>query len=302
MKVKSIEITGPGVLRVSHQEIDFQASRVLHLECSAISPLDQQISQGFFPLADKWPLIPGTSGVAVDSSGSRFFVFAEGAGGGFQRSGVHQETFSFPDDVLFPIPEGISSETIAISMISFLSIFSIYAQLEKSSAPAKILVLGANGSIGEAALAIAEHLGLQSTGVTREGVKVLGRDTLTYDDLTPNYGGSGFNLIIDPLGGSFTKKAAGFVEPGSRHVVIGLSGGISIEIDGGDLLGKGYHFEGFNLLRVPLPEIALYVQKTFDYLKIGNYRPSYAHKFTLDSGVDAYAAALTSKQRVLLTR
>ena len=302
MKVKSIEITAPGILEIAAREVDFQDNLVLNLECSAISPLDQQISQGFFPLVEKWPLIPGTSGVAADSNGSRFFVFAEGAGGGFRRSGVHQETFSFPHDVLFPIPGDIPSETIAISMISFLSIFSIYAQLENISAPSKILVLGANGSIGEAALSVAEHLGLQSTGVTRQGVKVLGRDTLTYEDLIPNYGGSGFNVIIDPLGGTFTKKAAGFAEPGSRHVVIGLSGGISIEVDGGDLLGKGYHFEGFNLLRIPLPEIALYAQRTFDYLKSSDYHPNYASRFTLASGVEAYAAALKSKERVLLTR
>ena len=57
-------------------------------------------------------------------------------------------------------------------------------------------MLGANGSIGEAALLVAEHLGLQATGVTREGTKVLGRDTLTYNDLSATSGESGFNLVI----------------------------------------------------------------------------------------------------------
>ena len=302
MNVKTIEITAPGVLQVINRDIDFQKSRVLHLECSVISPLDQQISQGFFPLADKWPLVPGTSGVASDSSGSRFFVFAEGAGGGFQRSGMHQEVFSFPEEVIFSIPDGISSETVAISMISFLSIFSIYTQLAKIAAPRKVLVLGANGSVGEAALLIAGHLGFQATGVTREGVKVLGRDTLTFNDLRASSEGSGFNVIINPLGGPFTKMAAAVAEPRCQHFVIGLSGGISIEIDGVDFLGKGHRIEGFNLLRVPLSVTALNVHKTFEFLQGSSYAPTFKRKMGLDSGVDAYAIALESKQRVLLTR
>lgn len=302
MKVKSIEISAPGVLQLIDREIDFQESRVLHLECSAISPLDQQILQGFFSLADTWPLVPGTSGVAVDSSGSRFFVFAEGAGGGFQCSGMHQEAFSFPEDVIFPIPDGISTETVAISMISFLSIFSIYAHLENTDRPRKILVLGANGSIGEAALLIADHLGFDATGVTRDGVKVLGRDTLTYSDLSSKSGGSGFNLIIDPLGGRYSTMAATYADPGCQHVVIGLSGGISIEIDGAELLGKGYRIEGFNLLRVPISEISLYVHKTFEFLEGSSYCPEFEKVMGLDSGVEAYAIALASKKRVLLTR
>ena len=302
MKVKSVEITAPGDLRVIDREIDFGANKVLFLECSAISPLDQQISQGYFPLANKWPLVPGTSGVAVDSMGSRFFVFAEGAGAGFISAGMHQEAFSFHEDFVFSIPDGISSETVAITMISFLSVFSIYGEFMASSDPKKVLVLGANGSIGEAALLIAEHLGLQATGVTRDGTKVLGRDTLTYEALSASSEGSDFNLVIDTLGGPFTKLAAGFAAPGCKCVVIGLGGGTLIEIDGGELLGKGYQIEGFNLLRVPLSEIAINVRKTFDYLQSSDYCPQFLEKISLDSGVQAYTKAINSRLRVLLTR
>jgi NADPH2:quinone reductase len=302
VKVKSIEISAPGNLRVVENDIDLETENLLYLECSAISPLDQQISNGYFPLADKWPLVPGTSGVAVDSTGSRFFVFAEGVGGGFQSPGMHKEAFSFPQDVVFPIPDGISTETVAISMISFLSVFSIFGEMAKIASPRKVLVLGANGSIGEAALLIAEHLGWQATGVTREGIKVLGRDTLTYNDLLASFQGSGYNLIIDPLGGSYTKLAAAFAEPGCQHVVIGLSAGTTIEIDGANLLGKGYRFEGFNLLRIPLPVIAGYVHETFEFLKGSSYCPKFEKKFALDSGKQAYEMAMNSRFRVLLTR
>ena len=302
MNVKSVEISAPGVLHISNRQPDFESDRMLNLECSAISPLDQQISQGYFPLANQWPLVPGTSGVAVDSAGLRYFVFAEGIGGGIQRPGVHQELFSFPDDVIFPIPSGIVSETVAISMISFLSIFSIFDQLENVPDIRKILILGANGSIGEVALLIAEFLGFEATGVTREGNRVLDRSTLTYDDLKPKYAGSGFNVVIDPLGGVFTKLASRFVEPSSQHFVIGLSGGNQIEIDGGDLLGKGYALRGFNLLQIPLSKISLHVEKTFEFLRGGGYVPAYERKLNISSGIEAYGLAYNSRKRVLLTR
>ena len=302
MKVKSVEIAEPGNIRITEKEVDFGVNPALFLECSAISPLDQQISQGYFPLANKWPLVPGTSGVAIDSKGSRYFVFAEGAGGGFNIAGVHQEAFSFPKEYIFPIPDGISSETVAITMISFLSVFSIFSDIKNGSNVVKVLVLGANGSIGEAALLVAEHLGLQATGVTREGTKVLVRETLTYNDLSATSGESGFNLVIDTLGGPFTKLAARFAEPGCKCVVVGLGGGISIEIDGAELLGSGYRVEGFNLLRVPLSEISQSVRKTFDLLKNSYYEPRFEKKLSLSSGVEAYALAMNSRQRVLLTR
>ena len=84
--------------------------------------------------------------------------------------------------------------------------------------------------------------------------------------------------------------------------MVGLGGGISIEIDGAELLGSGYRVEGFNLLRVPLSEISQSVRKTFDLLKNSDYEPRFEKKLALDSGVEAYALAMNSRQRVLLTR
>jgi NADPH:quinone reductase-like Zn-dependent oxidoreductase len=300
MTCKALHITLPGVLNVIECGTPEGLGKTLRLTCSVISPLDQQISDGLFPPASTFPLIPGTTGVMCDDAGTNYFVFAEGFGGGITQAGCHQEFLNISENASFPIPEGLSAETVACAMNSFLCAISIFARKEHEVKGKRVLILGGNSSMGQAAAVCADRYNHDVTLATRSGQSVLGKPSMSYEQLEKS-NITGFDIVIDPLGGEYSHLATMRSHPGCRHYVIGLSAGIKVELFGPALLLNSYNLIGFNLMteaQTTLPEL---VRRAFDLMISSNYEVSDYVKFPIIKGSEAYAMAKAGSKKILLT-
>jgi NADPH:quinone reductase-like Zn-dependent oxidoreductase len=90
----------------------------------------------------------------------------------------------------------------------------------------KVLVYGASGAVGTAAVQIAKHFGAEVTAVCSEDgaelAKSLGAGQViiyTQDDFTQN--GQQYQIIFDAVGKKTKKDCVGSLAPGGRYVTVG---------------------------------------------------------------------------------
>jgi NADPH2:quinone reductase len=275
----------------------------LTLVLAQISPLDRQVVAGQFPPAKPWPLIPGTSAVARDDEGNFYFAFAESAGGGTFRDGSHADRFVLPRSVLYSIPTGSDYAAIAASVTSLATAHSILKDIAQARAGQTLLILGANGSVGRASIAVGRALGLTMAAASRDGLDIDGVAGVRNDFLAEDAKralGRGADIIIDPIAGSVTGAAISAAGPDCHHILIGFSAGALMPIIAPRFLGGEHRLIGFNLLRRPEGVLAEHVRSAIAEILQGEYAPDIDSIVPLNDGVAGYVRAGEVRGRVLL--
>lgn len=144
--------------------------------------------------------------VAIGKSVSRFQVGDAVFGETGVTFGANAEFVSVAEDgVLLKKPESISHEvaaTLADGPLTSINFLKMLAKVKKGQ---KVLINGASGSLGTAAVQLAKHFGVEVTGVcgptSIELVKSLGADQVidyTKEDFTTN--GLAYDVIYDTVG------------------------------------------------------------------------------------------------------
>lgn len=290
------------IVHFEEVELSESGDRKLQFAAAQISPLDQQIAAGFFPLSKPWPISLGTSGVGHDQNGKSFFVFAEGVGGGFSSGGTHAWEYSFPEHVLFPLPDATQDSAIAASIISLATAHSAFKDIAKAKAEDRVLILGGNGSVGQSCITVGLQLGLQMLIASREGASYAGLPGIRYEEIEgegrKKLGGSA-TIIIDPVGGDLTGKAMSIAGPDCVHVLPGFSAGAFMPLLAPRFLGGEHRIVGFNLLRRTPEIIKQRIEDSIADVYAGRFRPTF-REMPFAQGVEGYRVAAGSKDRVVL--
>ncbi len=135
-----------------------------------------------------------------------------------QRMGAYAEYLCMPEDgCVTSKPTNMTYEEAAV--VPYGAIMALNLLRKANIQPGqKVLINGASGSIGSAAVQIAKHLGAEVTGVCGtprlEHVKVLGAAHVidyTQADFTKN--GETYNLIFDILGKSLFSRCQNSLTP-----------------------------------------------------------------------------------------
>jgi NADPH2:quinone reductase len=219
---------------------DVAAGQVrVKVQAASIGFVDGLKVQGLYQTKDALPFTPGTefAGV-VDAVGSGVTGFAPGQSVmGMTRSGALAEYIAVAAASLTRIPAGIAPEVAAAFRANYLT--ALYALSERGALKAGeiLLVLGAAGGVGIAAVQVGKLMGARviaaaSTEEKRQFAASHGADaTVDYtqanwrDALKDLTGDHGADVIYDPVGGEVSVQAFRSIAWNGRHLVVGFAAG-----------------------------------------------------------------------------
>lgn len=216
--------------------------------------------------------------------------------------GAHAEYVCLPEDgAIAPKPENMTFEQAAAVCEGGLTALPFLRDEGKVRPGQKVLINGASGSVGTAAVQIAKHLGAEVTGVcsTRNValVRSLGADQVidyTQTDFTRN--GEQYDVIFDAVGKSSFSQAKKALKPEGIYLSTVLGLGIVLQMLRTSVMGSKKAKIAFTGLRSP-------ADKTKDLLVLkkmaeaGRLKPIIEKRFTLEQIPEAHAYVDTGRKR-----
>lgn len=228
-KVETIELNPPGegLIRVS-------------VKAAAVNFVDTLITSGRYQVKPPLPFIPGGeyAGI-VDAVGDGVAGFRPGdrVCGGGMGARCYSEMLLAPVNSVYAIPGKMGFAEAATFRVSNATAYLGLVQRGNLKAGELVLVLGAGGGIGLAAIQIAKALGATviasaSTQAKRDLAKKAGADYCVEagapdwrDRVKAIAGSKGVDIVADPVGGEATEPAFRSLGWQGRHLVIGFAGG-----------------------------------------------------------------------------
>ncbi|MDA0564239.1 zinc-binding alcohol dehydrogenase family protein [Streptomonospora sp. S1-112] len=229
--VLAARVTGPDrALRVEEvaRRPPAAGEAAVDMVYAAVNPLDTYVLAG--QVAGDAP-VPRTLGVeGVGRCGGDLFA-VHGAGVGLVRDGVWSTRAVVPRAALVPVPEGVDPAQAACAAVCGRTAVRVVRDLARVGADDRVLVLGAAGGVGTAAVSLAVSAGAAvwgQTGVPEKAgaITALGADPVvarTPAELLAAAADLGATVVLDPLGGDFTAAAARLLAPYGTLALYGAS-------------------------------------------------------------------------------
>jgi NADPH2:quinone reductase len=200
-------------------------------------------------------------------------------------------------DLCLPIPDGLSFEMAAGAVASYATNVFAFETCGALKAREVVLVLGASGGVGSAAVDLAKGLGAivvacASSSEKLAAAKARGADLLI-DYSVPNWrdalrtglGGRLVDVVYDPVGGAYSETAFRCLGPGGRHLVVGFASGQIPKLPLNLALVKRCSLVGVDLggyIRVDAKRIVPMLQRFLDLYAEGQVHPEQPTVHPLD--------------------
>src|SRR5438309_6410063 len=301
-------------LRVENVEvprIDAHGGEALvRVRAAAINPSDPKSVLGKIS-ETKPPRVPGRDFAGIVVAGPAAWtgeeVFGTGGNLGFGRNGSHAEFVSVPVEALVEKPKQLSFEQAAALGLGYLTAWSAIVTAGRVSPNDIVLVLGATGAVGSAAVKIAKHIGARRVigvlrneanrariaGIPSDDWLVLEKEPLP-QGLFEATQGKGADLVLDMVGGSSFELVNQCLAHRGRHVVIA-----SIESRVSFSLVDFYHREGqligVDTLKISFAESAGVLRGILPLVNAGILTPPELDTITIEQGPRAYQAVLDGR-------
>jgi NADPH:quinone reductase len=306
MRAARMTAYGPAEL-LSIDEIDDPVAGpdeiVVGIEAAAVNYPDLLIMSGDYQVKWPLPLIPGSEYAGtVLSVGSAVQALRPGDRvGGSVAVGAFASQVAVPAQNVWVVPDSVDMAEAAAFRVTYLTSYHALRSVADVQPGEWVVVLGAAGGVGIAAIDIAKLLGARVIAVAGSEHKLevcreRGADaTINYaeEDLKQrikDITGGGANVVIDPVGGPFSEAALRATAWGGRFVCIGFASGEIPRIPLNLVLLKGVIVLGMEIRTFGQnrPEAAARDEaEAFDHFAAGRLRPYVEARFTLDRTLDA---------------
>lgn len=204
---------------------------VVVVEAAGASFVDALIVRGGYQLRPELPFTPGiaVAGRVVAGPGEGTRVAALMMGFGADASHV-----VLPADGVAPLPDGVDAAVAATALESYSTVLFATTHRLAIAPGERVVVLGAGGGIGLAAVDVARGLGARvlavaSTGDKRAAARAAGaEDAIGYEELKTTiraHTDGGADVVVDPVGGDAAEAALRALRPFGRHAVLGFTAG-----------------------------------------------------------------------------
>jgi len=286
---------GPGEVRV-------------RMHAQGISFFDLLIARGGYQWRPELPFTVGSEYAGtVDAVGDGVITWAVGDRVcGALSIGAWAQQVCVPADGLHAVPEGAPLDEAAVLHTPYGT--ALYALRERGRLqPGEtVLVLGALGSIGQAAIQVAKVLGgrviagasgaAKCAAALAEGADeaVDLADAGWKDRVKALAGKRGVGVVVDPVGGDFTDTAFRTLGWNGRHLVVGFAGGAIGQLKANLTIVKGGALVGVDLRQFRLFEPEAARQLSADVAALhrdGHLKPRIAARLPYARHAEAFALA-----------
>ncbi|MBS0219670.1 MAG: NADPH:quinone oxidoreductase family protein [Proteobacteria bacterium] len=287
---------------------------VVEVDACSISFPDVLIVQNRYQTKFPTPFVPGgeLSGT-VRAVGSNVVAFKRGDRvAGFGLTGAFAEQATLPASRLGLLPRSISAVTAASFPRNYTTVFHALKDRGRLQTGETLLVLGAAGGIGLAAIDLGRTLGARviacaSTAERLELCRQQGAtDLINYvegdlrAELTALTDGRGVDVIVDTVGGPLAERAMRNMAWNGRYLVIGFASGEVPKIALNIPLLKGCSIAGVligEFARHEPDEFRHNMDQLFAWLGDGKLNPYVARVMPLARATEALVA-MSARQTV----
>jgi NADPH2:quinone reductase len=284
----------------------------VRVRCAAVNFPDALMVAGKYQFKPDFPFSPGAEfsgevstvgdGVSTPAIGDKIV--------GTAPFGAYAEEVLAQADQVVVLPADTSDDELELAG-SFLLTYGTSHHALKDRAEAKpgetLLVLGAGGGVGLAAVELGKRMGLRviaaaSSEAKREAARSRGADEVldyTADDVRDRLkaltGGRGVDIVYDPVGGAFAETALRNVGWRGRYLVVGFAAGDIPKLPTNLLLLKGSAlvgvFWGEFVRREPAANAAN-TRELLAWLREGALHPLTSARYPLSRASEALEALL----------
>ncbi|MBC7600625.1 MAG: NADPH:quinone oxidoreductase family protein [Polaromonas sp.] len=219
------------------------AQVLVDIQATAVNFVDLLVISGKYQFLPTRPFVPGKlpsgivsavgQGVTTLKVGDRVLALAE--------QGGYAEMVAVPASDCFVLPDSLSFVDAASMALAYDTAWFALCERGRAKAGESVLVLGASGAVGLAAVQLAHAYGLQvlaavRTETQKQQVLAAGANhviDVSVPDLHESLrervrevtAGAGADIVLDPLGGNYFDAAVRAVAWRGRVVVIGFASG-----------------------------------------------------------------------------
>ncbi|MGO4443910.1 NADPH:quinone oxidoreductase family protein [Mycobacterium sp. 2YAF39] len=292
----------PDVVRIEElQSPALEAGQVrVRVAAAAVNFPDVLLIAGQYQIKVPPPFIPGSefAGTIVETGSQTDDFVAGDRVTGTGMYGAFAEEVGVGTAGLARIPDGVDDCTAAAFGVAYRTAYHTLRSVARVRSGDEVIVLGAGGGVGLAAVQLAVQLGASVTAVASSDEKL---------DVASSYGArrlvnhrskplrdalreaspDGADAVVDPVGGQLAEPALRALRRGGRFVTVGFASGDIPRIPLNLVLVKGIAVLGFQFQDVPPDEFSRNEDELRDHLVSGRVRPHVGAVYPLAQTVEA---------------
>ena len=284
---------------------------LVKVAASGVNPSDIASVEGRFPHG-VLPRVVGRdfSGIVVKGPAELVGVEVWGSGGdlGITRDGTHAEYIALPKAAVVPRPKNLSLEQAAAVGVPLITAFSALVLLGRLKAGEWVIVSGAAGAVGQAAIQIARvkraHVvALIKDATDREALKSSPVDAIAQSDqadletvVRQATDGKGADLALNGVGGSIFASVVAALSVGGRHVVYSATGGREFTLDILSFYRNQLSLFGLDTQKLNATDCAAILSELVPLFETGALTPPpIAERYPLTDAAKAYSRVAAAK-------
>jgi NADPH:quinone reductase len=235
MRLSRLE--GPDALELAQMPVPTGADDVIvEVHAAGIAFADLLITRGQYQVKPPLPFVPGSdiAGVVVSAPAASPLRAGDRVAG-IARTGAWAE-YAAAAPTVFKIPDGMGFDAATAMTVNYQTSYFALINRGQLRAGETVLVHGAAGGVGSAAVQIARGAGATVIAVVRgadkaASVRESGADHAVeaegdwLAEVRSLTGGHGVDVVYDPVGGDRFTDSVRSMAPGGRLLVVGFAGG-----------------------------------------------------------------------------
>jgi NADPH2:quinone reductase len=210
----------------------------VRVTAAGVNFVDALLAQGLYQIKPPLPFVPGGESVGVVTEqgpgvtspnvGDRVLVIS--GLGGFATEMIA------PADRVLPVPESMTDGQAATFMQSYMTAYFALVERARVQPDQWLLVLGAGGGVGLAAVDVGRALGMRviaaasspdkrDMATSRGAVAVIDSSTEDVKARAREISGDGVDAVYDPVGGRLGEECLRALRDDGQFIVIGFASG-----------------------------------------------------------------------------